>query len=111
MPGSGFLPWQDWGQTPWANAPEGRSQEAQAWFNVMLPWMQAANQAGQWGQEFDWRKAADQWTQGFQEQQFAHQQTADVWAQGFQEQQLREQSEQAAMQTFGRRWKPSTRWM
>ncbi len=77
----------------------------------MLPWMQAANQAGQWGQEFDWRKAADQWTQGFQEQQFAHQQTTDVWAQAFQEQQLREQAEQAAMQTFGRRWKPQTRWM
>jgi len=102
--------------------PEGKSQEAMAWFNVMLPWMQQATQAGQWGQQFDWRKAMDEWQQGFQEQQFGHQQQADMWAQGFQEQQLAQQrameqarhqmeQEVANVQTFGRRWRPQTRWM
>lgn len=93
-----------------------------AWLNVVLPWMQAQQQGGQWQKSFDWRKAMDEWQQGFQEQQLGWQQEQDVWGQGFQEQQLaqqeameaqRRQTEQevANVQTFGRRWKPQTRWM
>lgn len=111
IPGSAFLPWQTWQETPWATAPEGRAAEAQAWFNVMMPWMQQAVQAGQWGEEFDWRKALDEWTQAFQQQQFGWQQEQDTWARAFQEAEALRQQEIANMQTFGRRWQPQTRWM
>lgn len=109
--GWGGVPWQTWEGTPWANVPKGKSQEAQAWFNVMLPWMQQQLQEKQWGTEFDWRKAVDQWQQGFQESQFGWQQEADKWAQGFQESQLAQEREGQNLAVFGRRWKPSTRWM
>jgi len=105
------LPWQQWEQTPWAQAPEGRSQEAQAWLNVMMPWMQQQVQAQQWGQEFDWRKAMDEWQQAFQQGQFGWQQEQDVWARAFQEAEAQRQQQAVAMQTFGRRWQPTTRWM
>ena len=122
IPAWGAIPWTGWEQTPWANVPKDKSQEAQAWFNVMLPWLQAQQQAGQWGQEFDWQKVMDEWQKGFEEQQFQHQVGTDVWSQGFQEQQLAQQKaleeanrlaniEMNTMQTFGRRWKPNTRWM
>ena len=111
IPGAGFLPWQQWEQVPWAQAPEGRSAEAQAWFNVMMPWMQQAVQAQQWGESFDWRKAIDEWTQQFQQQQFGWQQEQDVWARAFQEAEAQRQQEIANVQTFGRRWRPQTRWM
>lgn len=39
---SGMMPWSDWGQSPWANVPEGREEEAMAWMNVSLPWYQQA---------------------------------------------------------------------
>ena len=96
---------------PWANTPEDRGQEAQAWFNVMLPWMQAGMQGQQWAGEFDWRKAMDQWNQMFQQQQFDWQQGVDVWAQGLQEEELAQRETLANIQSFGRRWRPNTRWM
>ena len=111
IPGASFLPWQSWEQVPWAQTPEGREEEAMAWFNVMMPWMQQAVQAGQWGTEFDWRKAMDEWTQQFQQQQFGWQQEQDVWARAFQEAEAQRQQEIANMQVFGRRWMPQTRWM
>jgi len=113
VPGGGYswLPWQDWQQAPWAAVPTERAQEQQAWSNVMLPWMQQAAQQQQWGQEFDWRKAADIWNQQFQAEQFAHQQAQDIWGQGMQAQQLAEQGRQANVAAFGRRWAPNTRWM
>jgi len=113
--GWGGVPWQTWEQTPWAQAPQGRSEEAMQWFNTMLPWMQQQMQGQQWGTEFDWRKAMDEWNQAFQEGQFGWQKEGDVWARGFQEQQLAQQAqleqEAQAMSAFGRRWKPQTRWM
>jgi len=109
------VPWTAWEQTPWANVPQGRAGEAMQWFNTMLPWMQAQIQQGQWGTEFDWRKAMDEWNKAFQESQFGWQKESDVWARAFQEQQLAQQraleQERQAMETFGRRWRPSTRWM
>jgi hypothetical protein len=118
-----WLPWgTEWGQTPWAGVSEDQAQQQMAWMNVALPWMQAAMQGQQWGTEFDWRKAMDEWQKQFEQQQFGWQKEQDVWGQGFQEQQLAqqkalEQERQAAekemttMQTFGRRWRPQTRWM
>jgi len=102
--------------------PKKRGAEAQQWFNTMLPWMQAQVQQGQWGTEFDWRKAMDEWNQAFQEGQFGWQKESDVWARWFQEQQLAQQramelasqqaqTEMANVAAFGRRWKPQTRWM
>jgi len=90
--------------------------------NVMLPWLQAYQQGEQWGQQFDWRKAMDEWQQGFQGGQFEWQKEQDVWGRQFQEQQAAQQKalererraaekEMAAVQTFGRRWRPTTRWM
>ena len=122
IPGWGPLPWTDWGQVPWANVPKGKGEEAQQWFNTMLPWLQAQVQQQQWGQSFDWRKAMDEWSKGFQESQFGWQKESDVWGRGFQETQLAQQreledarrlaeQEMANVATFGRRWKPSTRWM
>jgi hypothetical protein len=109
----GFLPWATWGETPWAGLGDEKkmASQAQQWMNTMLPWLQAANQAGQWGTEFDWRKLSDQWNQQFQQGQFDWQKQQDVWGQGFQEKALQQQAEDTAMQTFGRRWKPNTRWM
>lgn len=111
-----WLPWgTDWSQTPWGGVSADQSKQQMAWMNVALPWLQAAVQGQQWGQQFDWRKAMDEWQQQFQGEQFAHQKEADVWSQAFQEKQMEEQlaaqEEQTAMQTFGRRWKPQTRWM
>jgi hypothetical protein len=98
------VPWGTWEETPWANVPKGRGAEAQQWFNTMLPWMQQQVQQEQWGKSFDWRKAMDEWNKG-----------SDIWARGFQEQQLGQQAElereAQSMAAFGRRWKPSTRWM
>ena len=113
--GWGGVPWATWQETPWAQAPKGRSEEAMQWFNTMLPWMQQQAQGQQWGKSFDWRKAMDEWNQAFQEGQFGWQKESDVWARGFQEQQLGQQKqleqEAQSMAAFGRRWKPSTRWM
>lgn len=87
------MPWEGWGKTPWASLPNKRAKEAQAWLNVALPWQQAYSQAQQWGQEFDWRKQMDLWTQQFQQQQ------------------LEQMAQEAALQAYGRRWRPQTRWM
>jgi len=118
-----WFPWgSDWTQTPWSGMPKDQAQQQMAWMNVGLPWLQAAMQGQQWGQEFDWRKAMDEWQQQFQGGQFEWQKEQDVWARGLQEQQLQQQraleearqqsqEEQTTMQTFGRRWKPTTRWM
>jgi len=113
---SSWFPWgTDWSQTPWGGVEKDQAKQQMAWMNVALPWLQAAVQGQQWGQQFDWRKAMDEWQQQFQTEQFAHQKEADVWSQAFQEKQmedqLKAQEEQTAMQTFGRRWKPQTRWM
>jgi len=105
------LPWADWEQRPWATVPGGEQQQAMAWMNVMLPWLQQQAQQEQFGAQ-----------QQFQHQQFGWQQQQDEWARQFQQQQLEQQQalEQARMgteqeianvQTFGRRWKPQTRWM
>ena len=106
-----WLPWADWQQTPWANVPTANAQEQQAWMNVMLPWQQAQTQQQQWGQEFDWRKAADQWNQQFQTGQFDWQKQQDALNQALAQRQLEEQARGVNMQTFGRRWQPNTRWM
>jgi len=115
------------------------TQRQLAWFAQMLPYLQAFQQSGQWGQEFDWRQEMDRWSQQFQGGQFDWQQEQDLWGrglqeqmfgweqeqgrwgQGFQEQQLawqqeseaarlQQESEAANLAAFGRRWKPSTRW-
>ena len=108
MPGQEWLPWTSWEQTPWAYVSEKMAPEAMQWFSTMLPWMQQQVQGQQWQESFDWRKAMDEWRQQFETGQ-------DVWARGFQEQQLAQQRELEregqAMQTFGRRWRPQTRWM
>lgn len=115
MPGQEWLPWTSWEQTPWAYLPEKQAPEAMQWFSTMLPWLQQQVQGQQWQSEFDWRKAMDEWQQQFETGQ-------DVWARGFQEQQLAQQRaleeqgqatlrEGQAMETFGRRWRPQTRWM
>jgi len=94
--------------------PKDQAKQQMAWMNVGLPWLQAQVQGQQWGQQFDWRKAMDEWQQQFQTEQFEHQKAADVWSQEFQQKQMEEQlagqKEQTAMQTFGRRWRPQTRW-
>lgn len=110
--GWGGLPWGTFGESPFGNfGVPGGPKKQQQWWNVMLPWMQASLQRQQWGSEFDWRKAMDEWTKGFQESQFGWEKEQDVWARGLQEKQLEEQKEQANLEAFGRRWKPSTRWM
>jgi len=72
-------------------------------------------QGQQWGQEFDWRKLVDEWNQQFQQENLDWQKAVDEWSQQFQEKQLAWQQEyepqRTAMETFGRRWAPNTRWM
>lgn len=122
-PTGGAVPWlpaANWAQTPWAGYQQGDQQAAaqmQGWFNTLLPWLQAYQQGTQWGTEFDWRKAMDEyqktldaWSQKMQEQQFGWTKEQDVWARGLQEQQLREQKRAANLAAFGRRWQPATRW-
>lgn len=135
MWGGGALPWlpgADWSQTPWAGYVQEdpqRASQMQGWFNTFFPWLQAYQQGQQWQQSFDWQKVADEWAQQFQmgqfdwqkaqdlwSQQFQEAQQAwtkeqDIWARGLQEQQLKQQEEAATMAAFGRRWRPSTRWM
>jgi thiamine pyrophosphate-dependent acetolactate synthase large subunit-like protein len=127
-------PWlygTDWSQLPWANfiqSDANLASQMQGWFNTFYPWLEAYQQGEQWGQEFDWSKAMDEWTQQFQEGQFDWQKTSDlwsqqfqeaiqnwthqqdVWARGLQESQLAESARATNMNTFGRRWTPTTRW-
>ncbi len=117
------LPWGNWGESPFGKfgVPTDKKDQqgvAQGWWNTILPWFQASQQGQQWGQEFDWRKLSDQWTQAFQQSQFDWQKDMDkwskeqdVWARGLQENQLEAQKEQANLEAFGRRFKPSTRWI
>lgn len=109
----GFLPWASWAETPWAQLGNEKklASRAQAWMNTMLPWLQAQQQQQQWGTEFDWRKQSDLWNQQFQQGQFDWQKEQDIWGQGFQEKALQQEAENAALETFGRRWKPNARWM
>ena len=135
--------WQDW--APWFGGDQfpdwlGKDKGKRlGWLAQMLPYLQAYQQSGQWGQEFDWRKQADLWSQGFQGEQFDWQQAQDLWSRGMQEQmwggeeagrlwgqefqqeqlewqkesegaRLQQESEAANLAAFGRRWKPSTRW-
>lgn len=109
--GYDWLPWGDWGQAPWASLNQKRSQEAQAWMNVMLPWLQQQAQQQQWGTEFDWRKAMDEWNQQFQQQQFGWAQAQDLWGREHAAEQLEAEREAAALAAYGRRWRPSSRWM
>lgn len=120
--GWGALPWADWEDVPWADIEKKRAAEWQGWFNTMLPWLQQQVQEQQWGTEFDWRKAMDEWSQQFQTGQFAWQKEADVWSQAFQETQLAQQEaleqsrqqveqEAASLAAYSRRRRPQTRWM
>ena len=84
--------------------------QQQAWMNVLMPWMQAQTQRQQWGEEFDWRKAMDEWNKQFQGQQFGWQKEQDVWGRGAAQRQLEAEKEAASLATFGRRWRPQTRW-
>jgi len=99
-----------WSQAAWANVPRDQAQMQQAWMNVMLPYMQAQMQGQQWGEEFDWRKLQDEWNKQFQEQQFGWQKEQDVWGREQAEKQRAAEAENVAMQAFGRRWAPQTRW-
>lgn len=81
-----LLPWNQWEETPWANLPEENQQMAMAWFGQLLPWVQTANRQ----QQFDATQAYNQWAQ------------QGNWANYLQ---------QRALEGFGRRWAPSTRWM
>jgi len=138
--------WDEWAgwhggdQFPgWLSGGRGYSERRLAYMAQMLPYLQAYQQAGQWGEEFDWRQEMDRWSQAFQGGQFDWQQQQDLWGrglqeqmfgseeagrlwgQGFQEEQfgwqqeiegqrLRAEQESANLAAFGRRWKPSTRW-
>jgi hypothetical protein len=132
------LPGQWW--PSWATGLGGtQAQRLQGFMAQFLPYVQAYQQQQQWGQEFDWRKAMDQWSQQFQGEQFDWQKAADLWGQGMQEQMFGWEQEQgkwgqefqqeqldwqklaeeqrlgaereaANLQAFGRRWRPSTRW-
>lgn len=117
---SSWFPWANWGETPWANwdLPKGDMAAGyQGWLNTFLPWIQAGMQGQQWGSEFDWTKEQDVWNRGFQQSQFdwakamdEWSKEQDLWARGVQEEQLKQAEEQANLEAFGRRWKPSTRW-
>jgi len=109
--GAGWLPWGDWGQTPWATVPTVNAQEQQAWMNVALPWQQAQQQQGQWATDFAQRAATEAWNQQFQGAQFAQQQAMDAYNQALAQKQLEETARGVNMQTFGRRWQPQSRWM
>jgi len=130
------LPWSDWGDTPWAHAPEGREAEAQTWMNTMLPWYQQQMawqqfmdqmawqqerfghehgwEQDRFGQEMGWQQERFGQELGWQQEQFAEQMAWAQAQQAWQEQQaaldreLREQMQN--VQTFGRRWQPQTRW-
>jgi len=111
QPDYSWLPWRtDWAQAPWAGVPKSQASQQMAWANVMLPWLQASMQGQQWGTEFDWRKAQDQWNRMFQEGQFGWQQEQDRWGREQAQRQLEAERENAAMAAFGRRWRPNTRW-
>ena len=91
------LPWGDWGESPWANVPEGRGPEAQAWMNVALPWYQ---------QQMAWNQFQSQL--GWQQEQFGQELG---WAQQQQAQQEALQRELANVQAFGQRQRPHARWL
>jgi len=109
--GAGWLPWGDWGQTPWATVPTANAQEQMAWMNVGLPWAQQAAQQNQWATDFAQRQATEAWNQQFQGAQFAQQQAMDAYNQALAQKQLEETARGVNMQTFGRRWQPQSRWM
>lgn len=84
--GETMTPWDQWENTPWANLPEENQALAMQWFNTILPWQQSAMD----------------WTQFQQQQAFNQWQT---------EAQLQNYLQQRALESFGRRWAPSSRWM
>ncbi len=84
--GETMTPWSRWEDTPWANLPEENQQVAMSWFNTLLPWQQSAMN----------------WTQFQNNLAFKEWQTNA---------QLQNYLQQRALESFGRRWAPSTRWM
>lgn len=80
------LPWGQWQDTPWANVPRGRSQEAMAWMNTALPWYQQQMAWNQFAQQMDWNQ-----------ERFGRE--ADL------------QRELANVSAFGRRQTPNARWL
>jgi len=128
--------WQDY----YGGAPGGAA-EAQARYNVMLPWYQQGAQhqqalwqmeqnrwaqAGQWGHEYEQQRAQLEWERQQQQRALEYERWQQSGQWGHEEEQLgtrleseerqlasRLQSEelQQTISTFGHRWRPHTRWM
>lgn len=115
----------------------GGGPEAQGWYNVMLPWYQQAQaeqqfraqlaylqwqqqlQSAQAEQELEYQRWATSggWEAEAQRQaeQLAYQRWAQTgeWEQAgeLQQRELASRETQSAYETFGRRWRPNTRWV
>ena len=112
---TGALPWQDWGNTPWTNVPEGRGAEAQTWLNTVMPWYSQQQAWNQFNQQLAWQQRRFGSEQDWAREQFNRQLD---WERAQQAWQARQNAarralerELANVQAFGRRWRPQTRWL